>query len=220
MAQYRTDRNPHDLIFAKRALVHFAVDPHRVAMTTRLAGDKTRCSCRSTRLGRRRGSRRGGQPAERTGYQTAYLWEQVWQRDAWLDLLGDVRARRGRAACCSRASTSGTPCARSSPRPRADGAGVDRLVQHSAGSGKSNTIAWTAHSLSRLHGDGRPADLRQGRGHHRPPGPGPAAAGDRRRPRPHARHDRAGRPALQAAARRRWRATRRGSSSPRCRSSR
>ena len=38
MSQYRDDRNPHDRIFAKRALVHFAVDPHQVTMTTRLAG--------------------------------------------------------------------------------------------------------------------------------------------------------------------------------------
>jgi type I restriction enzyme R subunit len=42
MEQYRTDRKPHDLIFSRRTLVHFAVDPHLVAMTTRLAGDQTR----------------------------------------------------------------------------------------------------------------------------------------------------------------------------------
>ena len=83
MAQYRTDRNPHDLIFAKRTLVHFAVDPNRVAMTTRLAGDHTRF------LPFNVGSAGPGKPGAagnppRDGYQTAYLWEEVWQRDAWL----------------------------------------------------------------------------------------------------------------------------------------
>ena len=155
MAQYRTDRNPHDLIFAKRTLVHFAVDPHRVAMTTMLAGDQTRFLPFNT------GSAGPGQPGAAgnptgDGYQTAYLWQDVWQRDAWLDLLhtfvhaGDGPGERAilfprfhqwHAVRSILAAT------------RVDGAGTDRLVQHSAGSGKSNTIAWTAHSLSRLHGD-------------------------------------------------------------------
>lgn len=155
MAQYRTDRNPHDLIFAKRTLVHFAIDPHRVAMTTRLARDQTRFLPFNT------GSAGPGQPGAAgnpastgaaDGYQTAYLWEQVWQRDAWLDLLatfvhadgGNVLFPRFHQWHAVRSILDAT---------RTDGAGVDRLIQHSAGSGKSNTIAWTAHSLSRLHGD-------------------------------------------------------------------
>jgi type I restriction enzyme R subunit len=150
MAQYRSDRNPHDRIFAKRTLVHFAVDPHRVAMTTRLAGELTRFLPFNT------GSNGPGQPGGAgnpagDGYQTAYLWEQVWQRDAWLDLLhtfvhaheGTILFPRFHQWHAVRSILAAT---------RADGAGVDRLVQHSAGSGKSNTIAWTAHSLSRLHG--------------------------------------------------------------------
>ncbi|HET9873919.1 MAG TPA: type I restriction endonuclease [Propionibacteriaceae bacterium] len=150
MAQYRTDRNPNDLIFARRTLVHFAVDPHRVAMTTRLAGDQTRFLPFNT------GSAGPGKPGAAgnppsVGYQTAYLWEQVWQRDAWLDLLatfvhvenGSVLFPRFHQWHAVRSVLAATA---------ADGAGVDRLIQHSAGSGKSNTIAWTAHSLSRLHG--------------------------------------------------------------------
>ncbi|HNP59182.1 MAG TPA: type I restriction endonuclease, partial [Gordonia sp. (in: high G+C Gram-positive bacteria)] len=88
MAQYRTDRNPNDLIFRGRTLVHFAVDPHRVSMTTRLAREAT------VFLPFDQGSNGAGEtgttgnPAVTTGYQTAYLWEHVWQRDAWLDLLG------------------------------------------------------------------------------------------------------------------------------------
>uniref|UniRef100_UPI00248DB251 type I restriction endonuclease n=1 Tax=Dermacoccus nishinomiyaensis TaxID=1274 RepID=UPI00248DB251 len=91
MAQYRSDRNPADLVFASRMLVHFAVDPHAVAMTTRLAGSATRF------LPFNQGSAGPGHPGSAGnppvdpasgGYQSAYLWEQVWQRDAWLDLLG------------------------------------------------------------------------------------------------------------------------------------
>ena len=163
MAQYRTDRNPHDEIFARRTLVHFAVDPHRVAMTTRLAGDSTRFlpfNLGSAGPGRPGGAGNPSGPSTRSGneqssggsYQTAYLWEQVWQRDAWLDLLhtfvhvqdGTVLFPRFHQWHAVRSILAAT---------RAGGAGVDRLVQHSAGSGKSNTIAWTAHSLSRLHGE-------------------------------------------------------------------
>ena len=150
MTQYRSDRNPHDLVLAQRMLVHFAVDPHRVAMTTRLAGQET------VFLPFDQGSAGAGLPGAAgnppsTTYQTAYLWEQVWQRDAWLDLLGSfVHVEGGRVLFprfhqwhAVRSILAATV---------ADGAGVDRLIQHSAGSGKSNTIAWSAHALSRLHG--------------------------------------------------------------------
>jgi type I restriction enzyme R subunit len=156
MAQYRTDRNPHDLIFTKRTLVHFAVDPYRVAMTTKLAGDQTRFLPFNTgSAGPGRAGEAGNPPATGSAgasYQTVYLWERVWQRDAWLDLLANFvhvgsgtvlfpRFHQWHAVMTILAAT------------REDGAGVDRLIQHSAGSGKSNTIAWAAHSLSRLHGD-------------------------------------------------------------------
>lgn len=159
-AQYREDRNPHDLIFASRALVHFAVDQHHVAMTTKLAGPETRF------LPFDQGSNGPGHPGTAGnppsgGYQTAYLWEEVWQRDAWLELLGsfiqqrknknggwDVLFPRYHQWHAVRTILEATA---------RDGAGVDRLIQHSAGSGKSNTIAWSAHLLSRLHGsDDRP----------------------------------------------------------------
>src|SRR5213078_901685 len=86
-----------------------------------------------------RGSEDGGvgNPLNPGGHRTAYLWEKVWEREAWLDLLPRFHqwdaVRRLEAAA------------------REDGAGRSYLVEHSAGSGKSNSIAWLAHRLSSLH---------------------------------------------------------------------
>ncbi|MFZ2511906.1 MAG: DEAD/DEAH box helicase family protein [Gordonia sp. (in: high G+C Gram-positive bacteria)] len=149
MTQYRADRNPHDKIFANRMLVHFAVDPHRVAMTTQLAGEQTRF------LPFNQGSAGPGQPGAAgnppsDGYQTAYLWEQVWQRDAWLQLIENFIHAQGSTVLFPRYHQWDAVRAILAAT-YADGPGVDRLIQHSAGSGKSNTIAWSAHALSRLH---------------------------------------------------------------------
>ena len=156
MEQYRSDRNPTDLIFAKRTLVHFAVDPHRVHMTTKLAKERTvflpfnQGSGGPGKTGGDGNPVSTGSTGESAGYQSAYLWEQVWEREAWLDLIANFvhmsdgttlfpRYHQWHAVRSILAATL------------RDGAGTDRLIQHSAGSGKSNTIAWTAHSLSRLH---------------------------------------------------------------------
>ena len=105
-------------------------------------------------------------------------------------------------------------------RARATGPGQNYLVQHSAGSGKSNTIAWLAHRLSTPARRGRREGVRQGRRDHRPGGARPPVAGHdlpvRARPR-RGREDRQG---LRSSSPTRWRASRRGSSSRRCRSSR
>lgn len=155
--QYRTDRDPRNVTLSRRALVHFAVDPERVAMTTKLAGPQTRF------LPFNKGHDGGaGNPPNPVGHRSAYLWEQVWARDGWMDLLA-------RFIHVERPAT-GSPAARKADEkaifPRyhqwdavrsleadaaARGAGQSYLVQHSAGSGKSNTIAWTAHRLSSLH---------------------------------------------------------------------
>jgi type I restriction enzyme R subunit len=82
IAQYRTDRDPASPALSRRALVHFAVDTERVAMTTRLASESTRFL--PFNLGEAGGA---GNPANPNGHRTAYLWERIWQRDAWLDLL-------------------------------------------------------------------------------------------------------------------------------------
>lgn len=161
MRQYQKDRTPADLIFRGRAVVHFAVDPHQVYMTTRLAGEKTRFLPFNQGSGGAGCKGGAGNPHNPTGYDTAYLWERVWQRDAWLGLLGgfvhveDVRDEDGKKTGQRRTLF---------PRfhqwhavqallqaTRGAGPGVNRLIEHSAGSGKSNTIAWAAHQLSRLH---------------------------------------------------------------------
>ena len=161
MRQYERDRNPADLIFRARTVVHFAVDPHQVYMTTRIAGDQTRFlpfNQGSGGAGRKGGA---GNPANPDGYDTAYLWEQVWQRDAWLSLLGEyvhVEDVYGAEGIKTGATTTLFPryhqwdaVRQLLAATRQAGPGTNRLIQHSAGSGKSNTIAWTAHHLSRLH---------------------------------------------------------------------
>ena len=151
--QYRSRDEKNRLM--RNAVVHFAVDTERVAMTTRLAGKATRF------LPFDRGQALGaGNPANPDGHRTSYLWERVWPRHAWLDLLN--RFVHVEPA----AKGSKAPASVIFPRfhqwdavlaltadARANGAGHDYLVQHSAGSGKSNTIAWTAHRLSSLHNE-------------------------------------------------------------------
>ena len=155
ITQYRTDRDPANVTLARRAVVHFAVDPDRVAMTTRLAGQATQFL--PFNLGHDGGA---GNPPNPHGHRTSYLWERVWSRDAWMDILARFvhgeRPAKGTA-------TKGTGTF-IFPRyhqwdavlalvadAREHGPGRSYLVQHSAGSGKSNTIAWIAHRLSSLH---------------------------------------------------------------------
>lgn len=155
--QYRTDRDPKDVFLSRRAVVHFAVDPDQVFMTTRLAGTKTHF------LPFNRGSSpdgRGGEgnpPPEPGGYATSYLWEQVWSRDAWLDILGrfvHVEQPEDRA----KAPTIIFPryhqwdaVLKLLAHAREQGAGHNYLLSHAAGSGKTNTISWLAHRLASLH---------------------------------------------------------------------
>lgn len=149
--QYRADRNPADLIFRARALVHFAVDPSQVYMTTALEKSQTRFLPFNQGTGGPGRQGGAGNPTNPSGYTTSYLWERVWERGAWLELLGSfIHAQDGKVLFprfhqwdAVRSLIAAT---------LRDGAGTNRLVQHSAGSGKSNTIAWTAHALSRLHG--------------------------------------------------------------------
>ncbi|HEV8651357.1 MAG TPA: type I restriction endonuclease [Actinomycetes bacterium] len=168
-AQYRQDRDPKELLFARRALVHFAVDPDLVFITTRLAGAKTRFlpfSTGSDGPGRSGGA--GNPPAAPGYYRTSYLWEQVWQPDSWLDLIHrflhveDENAKRGRAPVSRRGDAHAKPLIfprfhqwhavrELTTHAASHGAGTNYLVMHSAGSGKSNTIAWLAHRLSSLH---------------------------------------------------------------------
>jgi type I restriction enzyme R subunit len=160
--QYRQDRDPGNVTLAKRAVVHFAVDPDRVAMSTRLEGVNTRFLPFNQGSGGAGNTGGAGNPPSSTGHRTAYLWEQVWQRDAWLDLLArfvhvEMPAKGSKAGKKKQAVTifpryhQWDAVRRLEADAKASGAGQNYLVQHSAGSGKSNTIAWICHRLSNLH---------------------------------------------------------------------
>ncbi len=163
--QYKQDRDPRETLFEfkKRTLVHFAVDTDTVLMTTRLAGSATHF------LPFNKGDGGGaGNPADSQGrsYRTAYLWEEALARDSLLDLLArflhlqvdEKRDDQGRKVKTEQMVF---------PRyhqlqavrflvesARTEGPGHNYLVEHSAGSGKSNTIAWLTHRLASLHDDG------------------------------------------------------------------
>lgn len=167
--QYQKDRDPRAPLFAfkKRALVHFAADPDEVSMTTRLRKEATFF------LPLNRGNHPGqlkcgaGNPAHPSGYRTGYFWEDVLAFDCFLDILGHymfVERKEER-------ETDGKGGARRVvhekiifPRfhqldavgklvraAQAEGAGHNYLIQHSAGSGKTNSISWLSHRLSSLH---------------------------------------------------------------------
>ncbi len=150
--QYRETRDPQNVTL-RRAVVHFAVDTEQVAMTTRLDGASTRF------LPFNRGYNRGkGNPPNPRGHRTAYLWERVWEKDAWLDLLGrfvhverPAKGTKFSGAVIFPRYHQWDAVIKLSAHAREHGAGESYLVQHSAGSGKSNTIAWLAHRLSSLH---------------------------------------------------------------------
>jgi type I restriction enzyme R subunit len=155
--QYRKDRDPKNATLGRRALVHFAVDPDAVAMTTRLEGEATRF------LPFNRGHNLGkGNPPNPSGHKTSYLWEQVWAKHVWLDILhrfisvdrpskGSIAARRAAEKVIFPRYHQWDTVVRLEADAFANGPGRSYLIQHSAGSGKSNTIAWVAHRLSSLH---------------------------------------------------------------------
>jgi type I restriction enzyme R subunit len=159
IAQYRErDARAPLFQFKRRALVHFAVDPDEVYMTTHLAGDGTRF------LPFNRGHNYvAGNPPNPDGYATAYLWEEIWRRDSWLDLLGrflhiETVEKRDESGKKKTSENLIFPryhqidaVRRLVADARGAGAGKNYLIQHSAGSGKSNSIAWLAHRLASLH---------------------------------------------------------------------
>jgi type I restriction enzyme R subunit len=158
--QYRFDRDPAPkgglveplLSFPAGALVHFAVSQSEVMMSTRLAGTATRF------LPFNRGNAGGaGNTPNPFGFATYYLWEEVWQRDSWLEILG--RYLIGQRNDKKQLTSVIFPRYHQLDATRKmvadvleNGAGQRYLIQHSAGSGKTNSIAWTAHFLADLHG--------------------------------------------------------------------
>ena len=161
--QYREDRDPREPLFAYgRCLAHFAVDPEQVFVTTRLAGPKTRFL--PFNQGRFGGAGNPPVPPTRAGFPTDYLWEEVWARDSVLDLVRqfiheveaeDDRGRKTGARFLIFPRYQQLDCVRRLVvHARDHGPGQRYLIQHSAGSGKSFTIAWLAHRLSVLHDRG------------------------------------------------------------------
>jgi type I restriction enzyme R subunit len=158
--QYKKDRDPREPLFAYgRCLAHFAVDPELVFATTRLAGARTRFL--PFNRGRFGGAGNPPVPPTQTGFSTSYLWERTWARDSVLDLVRqfiheveaeDEHGRKtgGRFLVFPRYQQ--LDCVRGLvAHARGHGPGERYLIQHSAGSGKSYTIAWLAHQLSVLH---------------------------------------------------------------------
>jgi type I restriction enzyme, R subunit len=158
--QYRFDRQPKPkgkntteplLDFPRGALVHFAVSNRTVMMSTKLEGPKT--NFLPFNLGDMGGA---GNPANKHGHRTAYLWEQVWQRDSWLEILARYlvtqrdEKKRIKAILFPRYHQLDAT-RRLVQAVLAEGAGQKYLIQHSAGSGKTNSIAWSAHFLADLH---------------------------------------------------------------------
>ena len=156
--QFMYDRNPRELCFQfnKRFLVYFAIDLYEAWMTTKLSGDET------SFLPFNQGSNGAGQvggagnPANPEGYATAYVWEKVLQKDTLMNILQRYM----------HLDINSSPAKLIFPRfhqldvveklihhARLSGSGHNYLVQHSAGSGKSNSIAWLAYRLASLHNE-------------------------------------------------------------------
>ncbi|PCJ61508.1 MAG: type I restriction endonuclease subunit R [Rhodospirillaceae bacterium] len=158
--QYRFDRNPKPkgqaaeplLSFPNGALVHFAVSNSEVHMVTKLAGPAT------VFLPFNQGNEgAAGNPVNPAGgHRTAYLWEQVWERDSWLEILGRYMvAERDKKKKINKIIFPRFHQLDATRKIQAavlqDGPGGKYLIQHSAGSGKTNSIAWSAHFLAELH---------------------------------------------------------------------
>src|SRR5215510_8606469 len=163
--QYRHDRDPREPVFEfkRRTLVHFAADTECVRMATRLAGAATHF------LPFDKGDSGGaGNPPDPNGrtYRTAYLWEQALARDSLLDILArflhlqidekrDDQGRKVKVESMIFPRYHQLDAVRKLVEAaRGESVGHNYLVEHSAGSGKSNTIGWLAHRLASLHDAG------------------------------------------------------------------
>ena len=159
VTQYKNDRDSTDVIFQfkRRTLVHFAVDTDEVYMTTRLSGRPTFFLPFNKGLGTG-----AGNPENPDGYKTAYLWEEVLERHSFLDILArfmhlqveekKVGEKKIKKETMIFPRYHQLDCVRKlvADAKKSD-VGTNYLIQHSAGSGKSNSIAWLAHRLANLY---------------------------------------------------------------------
>tara|TARA_B100001063_G_C16773348_1_gene563206 strand:- start:41 stop:2827 length:2787 start_codon:yes stop_codon:yes gene_type:complete len=161
MRQYIESRDSRELLFAfkKRALVHFAVDDNDVYMTTRIDGKNTLW------LPFNKGKDNGaGNPINTEGYRTEYLWRDILPKKDWLEIIGrfmhlqvdeyyfDGRLKRKEKLIFPRYHQLDA-VKKITAHAKKNGAGTNYLIQHSAGSGKSNSIAWLSYRLSTLHNE-------------------------------------------------------------------
>jgi len=155
--QYEEDRSNKDTLFAfkRGALVHFAVDTEEAYMTTKLAGKGT------VFLPFNKGNNGGaGNPVNPNGFRTAYLWEKVLIKDSLLDIIErylhlkkeeDIKTGKSKESLIFPRYHQLEVVRLLISDAKEKGTGHNYLIQHSAGSGKSNSIAWLAHHLSTLH---------------------------------------------------------------------
>jgi len=155
--QYQHTRDPKEPLFAfGRCLAHFAVDPDLVYVATHLQGIRTRFL--PFNQGRHGGA---GNPPAVNGFATSYLWERTWARDGVLNLIqqftqvvdeeDDKGWKTGERSLIFPRYHQLEAVTNLIREAKASGSGHRYLIQHSAGSGKSNSIAWLAHQLSILH---------------------------------------------------------------------
>jgi len=157
--QYLYDRDATEPIFQfkKRTLVHFAVDADECYMTTKLEGKKT--FFLPFNLGYKNGA---GNPTNPDGYRTSYLWEYVWTKDSILDIIGKFLhlsveefefngIKKVKETMIFPRFHQMDVVRKITKDAKLKGAGINYLIQHSAGSGKSNSIAWLSYRLSSLH---------------------------------------------------------------------
>jgi type I restriction enzyme R subunit len=155
--QYCQDRDPSEtLLNFGRCLVHFAVDPDEVWMTTKLDRDKTYF------LPFNKGFNYGkGNPTNPLGHKTAYLWEDILTRESLATILehfvlleGDTKDPLAKKTLIFPRYHQREVVQRLLSHAKVNGPGQKYLIQHSAGSGKSNSITWAAYQLIALYADG------------------------------------------------------------------
>ena len=152
--QWRNDRDPREICFQfnKRILAFFCVDLSEAWMTTKLAGEKTfflPFNQGSNGAGNDGGK---GNPANPDGYPTDYIWKNVFQKDSMMDIVQKFISLQGNRLIFPRYHQLDV-VRKLVADVKQNGAGHNYLIQHSAGSGKSNSIAWTAYRLASLHDD-------------------------------------------------------------------
>ncbi|EOC4998951.1 type I restriction endonuclease subunit R [Campylobacter upsaliensis] len=151
--QYKKDRDPRESIF-KQSVVHFALDSDLIYMSTKLEGIQTKFLPFNRGLNNGSGAIGlecgGGNPAVKDKMKTSYFWEELLQKDTLSKLLFDFTIKNSKGVIFPRFHQFDV-VSRLLKDVKEKGVGQRYLIQHSAGSGKSNSIAWLAHHLVSLH---------------------------------------------------------------------